>query len=162
MARQTEYSVVEAGYDEMLDILELSAKFFEESNYRNCTTFNPDKLRDKLFIAWSQRPRDFITLIVRDGGGRPAGFAHVRREDVFTDENLGDLYQFYILPEHRGRGAARILRDAVDRQFRAWECAFSYVECGAGLDDDKNEMLFFNLWRKIDYQFLGRALYRKG
>lgn len=161
MGKPIAYSVDRAGYDDMLDLLELSAKFYQESNYRNCTTLDLDKLRDNLFIAW--KSGDFITLLVRaDGVRMPVGYAHVRRESVFTAENLGDLYQFFIVPAHRGRGAARMLRDAVDRQFRDWECALSYVECGAGLDDGKNDMLFFNLWRKIGYQFLGRALYRKG
>lgn len=156
------YLVVEAGYDEMDAIIDLSQKFFDESNYGGHVTFNPEKLRGNLFIAWRNRPRDFITFMLVSSYGEPSGFAHVRRDDIFTDENIGELYQFYVLPSHRGTGGSRALRDAVEEQFQLWDCKLKYVECGAGLDDAKNDVLFFNLWGKIGYKFLGSALFKRG
>lgn len=160
MEGQDAFRVTKAGYDEMSDIMEMSGRFFEESNYKGITSFDHDKLRSNLFMAWAGQ--DFVTLIVHHAFGTPVGYAHVRREDIFTKESIGELYQFYILPEYRGTGAARALRDAVAAQFADWGCALSYVECGAGLDSLKNDVLFFNLWGKIGYKFLGRALYRRG
>jgi len=161
-AGTVEYRVVEAGYDEMDAILDLSERFFVESNYADHLTFDRIKLRSNLFCAWQNRPRDFITFVLMTDEREPAGFAHVRREDVFTVECVGELYQFYILPNHRGRGAARMLRDACQVRFDAWGCRISYVECGSGLDAGKNDKLFFNLWGKIGYKFLGTALFKRG
>jgi len=157
-----DFRVVEASYDEMDELLDLSEAFFKESNYHGHTTFNRQKLRGNLFQAWQNRPRDFITFVAVTAYGRMAGFAHVRREDVFTNEDIGELYQFYVLPEYRGTAVGRRLRDAVDQQFQDWKCAFSYVECGAGLDARKNDMLFFNSWRKIGFEFLGTVLFKRG
>lgn len=156
-----DYRVVEARYDDMPAILDLSERFFSESNYTQHLTFDRMKLRGNLFVAWQPRPKDFITLLVTLDR-QPVGFAHIRREDVFTVEAIGELYQFYILPEHRGSGASRMLRDACQARFDGWGCALTYVECGAGLDPRKNDMLFFNLWSKIGYQFLGSALFKRG
>lgn len=157
-----DYRVVVAGYDEMDAILDLSEKFFSESNYAGHTTYAPAKLRGNLFLAWQSYPRDFITFVLVSCYGEPAGYAHVRMTDFYTQEPIGDLFQFYVLPHHRGTGGARALRDAVEQQFKDWDCRLKYVECGAGLDDGKNNMLFFNLWSKIGYKFLGSALFKRG
>lgn len=157
---RTDYRVIVAGYDEMPSILELSSRLFDESNYRTRTTYSPNKLRQKLFMSWARRPQDFITFMLFCGD-QPAGYAHVQRDDVFTEESIGELYQFYIAPEHRGSGGARLLRDFVDRQFDEWNCVIRYVECGVGIDEEKNNKQFFNLWAKIGYKFLGTLSFKE-
>jgi len=156
---QSEYHALRVGYREIDQIIAMSSVFFTESNYGGRMTFSPENLRKHLICAWSGG--DFVTIMLIAADGRGAGYAHVQRDAMFTREPVGDLYQFYILPDHRATGGARVLRDAVVAQYRAWGCKMWYAESGAGLPG-KNDMLFSNLWRKIGFESLGTVLFKRG
>ncbi len=153
------YTAKRAAYDEVPGVISLSRKFYLESNYNGITKFNPLKLEKNLFNAWASK--EFVTICIFNGSNM-VGFAHVTKDDFATDECTGSIYQMFIDPDHRGTGAARVLRDAIEAQFDAWGCVLKYAECGCGFDDPKNNMLFSNLWAKIGYQFLGSLLFKRG
>lgn len=154
-----DFRIKKAAYNEMKAIIALSCKFHAESNFSQLTRFSPNKLEENLYLAWANKPCNFITLCVfRDE--IMAGYAHVTRDDFATEESTGSIYQFYILPEYRGTGAARALRDAVEDQFNQWDCKLKYVECGCGFDNEQNDVLFSNLWSKIGYKFIGTLLFK--
>lgn len=160
-AKKVGYHIKDASFDDMQNILSMSKEFFTESNYNGFLTFSEEKLKNHLYMAWGEWPRSFVTKII-NFDNEPIGYAHVQYDSIFTVENVGNLYQFYIRQGNRGGIAARILRDAVDDQFEQWDCRIRYAECGAGLDAKKNNMIFSNLWSKIGFEFLGTALYKRG
>lgn len=154
------YQVVKADIEHLDRLMRLSQEFFDESNFAGIMTYAPQRWRENLIAAWESDA--FMTLIVNDPtDGRTVGYAHIVREAAYTVEALGEIYQWFIEKDARGRGAARALRDAVNLQFDRWDCRLRYVECSAGLDAGKNDKQFFNLWAKIGYEFLGTALIQR-
>lgn len=152
------YSVRSAKPHDMTQILEMSEGFFQESNNSRSVTFSKENLRKTLTEQWSNP--QFRTIIVQKDG-KMAGYAHVDCQTAFTNEPIGEVYQFYIDPPHRGTVASRLLTAACDGQFSEWKCPISYTECGSGIDKEKNNKLFFNLWSKFGYCFLGTALFKE-
>lgn len=103
-----------------------------------------------------------VAVIVAVEDGIIAGYAILNVMIDFTDEPIGDMYQFYVRPEYRGKGAARGLRDAVVKRFDEWGCPLSHVSADAGIDDTGNATLLFrNLWAKAGYSVTGVTMTRK-
>lgn len=142
-------------------IVELGTAFHEESPlYRNATiNWN----WPALLVMWWEENKDFLTILVEDEN-EIAGYANVMKMggplDIVLDA-IGEIHQYYISPNHRGKGASRVLNEAIDAQFDKWDCLIRHVECACGLDSDgSNDKLFSNMWKKRGYKLLGTNLFR--
>lgn len=155
------YTVIRFPETDVEDLIKLSSEFFHESGHYKNLTFDANLLRAQLEVRWREDP-DFLTYVVLENvTGAYVGFAHFFREKVFSQEYIGETWQFYVKPEHRGTGASRLLAYVIDRQFEEWGCAISYAECGSALDNGRTNKLFFNLWSRFGYSFLGTSLFKQ-
>jgi GNAT superfamily N-acetyltransferase len=144
-----------ADIDEFMDVAEA---FFRESRNRDYTV---DLKRYRhLILASVGVPSVSILVAVEDG--IVAGYAILNLMMDFTQEPIGDMYQFYVRPEYRGSGVARGLRDAVVKRFDEWGCPLSHISADAGIDEDGSATLLFrNLWAKAGYSVTGVTMTRK-
>jgi hypothetical protein len=145
-------------YDQFLMLAE---RFFNESDNSGLVTFRKDKCL-KFLESAAQNPDEVSVIVAFDKNNVMGGYSIPIMQNVFSTENIGDLYQFYVAPEHRKTYCSRELAFATHRQFKAWNCAISYSYVASGLtDNQKNVALFKNLWQKIGYMQSGIIMINK-
>lgn len=150
------WEVRELTAEDLAAFMSASESFFWES--RNAATVpNLDKYSHRVAQAIQI---DTVKILTVWDQGRIAGYAIINTSDDFTEIPIGDMYQFYVLPEYRGQGVARAIRDAVVKQFDDWGCTISYICCDTGIDDGEAVKLFRNLWAKVGYEVTGLTMSR--
>lgn len=143
------------------NFITLAERFFAESDNAGRVTPRPDKFA-AFFNAAIEAPNEIAILLAFDGDGRFAGYSIPIVQLVFSSEPIGDLYQFYVAPEHRATQCSRTLVEATVQQYDAWGCAISYSYAAAGLQaSEKDVALFRNLWQKYGYRQSGIIMTRE-
>ena len=142
--------------------IKAAAIFFHESDNAGRVTPRADKF-GSFFDASLEAPDDIQILIAERGADNAfAGYSIPIVQRVFSTEPIGDLYQFFVLPEHRASLCARALVKATVAQYDAWGCAISYSYAAPGLKgSEKNVALFRNLWQKYGYKQSGIIMTRE-
>ena len=139
-------------------MVECADRFFNESRNKRFTE-NLPKFRALIEEAMK---REQIAVLVTLDGATVVSYAILNVTDDFTNELIGDMYQFYVLPEYRGKGVSRLIAQAVVDQFDAWGCPLSHVCADTGIDDDgTTTRLFANLWGKFGYKQTGVIMTRE-
>lgn len=133
-----------------------ASMFFHESR-NDSLTIDVDKFAARILEA-SAYPT--VRAFVYMDSGACRGYAIINCSDDFTQELIGDMYQFYVRPDARGSEVARSLRDAVCKQFDEWGCAISYVCADTGIDDGRSVSMFRNLWAKAGFKPSGLTMSR--
>lgn len=131
-------------------LMELAAQFFAESDFSDLT-YDP-ALFKRHMVEYATRPD--CALITAWISNLMVGYVVITATREFTAEPIGEMYQFYVMPEYRGTGASRELVKAADAQWQAWGCCRSYSEAAPGMSE-KNNKLFANLWKKQGYKDTG-------
>ncbi len=145
-------------YSDINEFMDAAESFFRESRNRDYAV-DLERYRN---LVLASVPVHTVAIIVAVEDGIIAGYAIINLMMDFTQEPIGDMYQFYVRPEYRGKGVARGLRDAVVRQFDHWGCPLSHVSADAGIDEDGTATLLFrNLWAKVGYSVTGVTMTRK-
>jgi GNAT superfamily N-acetyltransferase len=140
------------------EFMDAAENFFRESRNRDYSV-NLERYRSLILASVGVNT---VSVLVAVEDGIVAGYAILTVMRDFTDEPIGDMYQFYVRPEYRGSGAARGLRDAVVKRFDEWGCPLSHVSADAGIDEDGTATLLFrNLWAKVGYDVTGVVMTRK-
>lgn len=143
------------------NFITMAERFFAESDNAGRVTPRADKFAS-FFHSALESPDDIAVLLAFDKDGRFAGYSIPIVQRVFSTEPIGDLYQFYVAPEHRATQCARVLVEATVQQYDAWGCAISYSYAAPGLHgSEKNVALFRNLWQKYGYRQSGIIMTRE-
>lgn len=141
-------------------IYSLCRMFFTEGAYRGFT-FD----RERCIETVNQMLTGNVECLMVEIEGIPLAFAAWTYERHCTVEPVGMTFLFYTAPSARGTGAARMLRDAMDKAAQEAGCAAFYIASTAGFNDDgKNQKLFTNLFLKNGFVVVGefmRKVYAK-
>ncbi len=146
-----------------LQFIDIAVRFFNETTQNGKLTVRPDKF-ERFFQDALLAPQEIaIILAISEKDWSIAGYSIPVVQAVYTDENIGDLYQFYVAPEHRASGCARALVAATVAQFTQWDCVISHTYAAPGLrGSEKNVALFRNLWQKYDFEQSGVIMTKGG
>lgn len=155
--------ITEADLD---SFMECAKVFFNESRNRK---YPADTEKFKNTVALAMKYPDLVKVIVAVDAGKVIAYCVLNTFADYTQQPLGDQYQFYVLPEYRGTGVAREIADATVKQFDDWGCPLSHVSADTGIDDEethtvkvgKTTMLFINLWQRQGYKVSGIIMTRE-
>lgn len=137
------------------DILGLGTVFFYESDNKNLT-LDLNLYKESLLSVINHINHAIFMVFNNE---EPVGYIIVYQDREFTVEFIGEIYQYYILPEYRGTKAFTMLRDAVNKQFQDWGVAKGYMTASSGVGDvKKNNQLIENAWRKSGYTTTGLVM----
>lgn len=141
-------------FEPMLDCAQC---LFDESNFNGVLTASRPKYRmllerniahpgAKAFIAMDN---EFVV-----------GYILIYCQNDYTEEMIGEMFQFYVRPEYRGSMVARSLIKRACQQWDEWGCVRTYAEASPGFTDIQHLMLFKNLWRKFNFEQVGIIMLR--
>lgn len=155
---QPQMIVRPAHYLDLDEICEAAVEFFHESSFRKLR-LRVDKYR-KLVENHLDHP--YCKSLICRIDGELAGYIHVYCQDDYTEELIGELYQFYVRKPYRASGVARALVQAADIQWRVWGCARAYSDANPGFDDGGQSVkLFKNLWGKFGFNSTGQSFMKE-
>lgn len=147
-----DYVVRRAGKADIDQLVELGARFYQESNFLGGLTMSKKNYRRTIEPYLDC---ELVASIVADRDGEIVGYLHIYAQDDYTEELVGEVYQFYVTPEYRGSGVARSLVEMAQVQYAQWGVKRSYVEAAPGMDNEQHLATFRNLWGKFGYQQIG-------
>lgn len=133
--------------------------FFNESRYGS---LNANRENYTAIVRKSVEHPDVVAILLAytPDWKQVAGYAILNTFNDYTEEPMGDMYQFYVHPEHRGSMAGRKLAQAVVTMFDAWKCPISHVCADTGIDNGLSVKLFRNLFAKMGYKETGIMMTR--
>lgn len=140
------------------DVCAAATEFFQESSFRK-QTLRIDKYAKMLtdYIG-----NTYVQSFVCYMDNELAGYIHIYCQDDYTDELIGELYQFYVRKKFRGKGIARMLVDAADVKWAQWGCVKAYADANPGFDDSGLSVkLFQNLWGKFGFKSTGQSFMKE-
>ena len=140
------------------DMLELSRDFFKESNFNQKLTLDLEVYRE-LILEFIDDPQVASIICVDAETGFICGYFHIYCERHYTQELVGEMFQFYVKPEYRGTKAARLIIESAKKWYKEKGCARAYFDADPGFDDDgRNIKLITNLLGKFGYKASGVSL----
>lgn len=154
MRTKTPFSVFQATLDDVNEIEALLyPAYFEESGYNN---LDYDAKNTKTVIEeWI---KGGIAYVIRSQG-RIVAFASMGLMRTFYKQIEADVAMFFVLPEFRATGIARVLADTLQRTAEMNGAKVMYTSCLSGLGD-KNNTMYVNLWKKYGFRPLGTVMIR--
>lgn len=144
--------------DENIDaVCDAATEFWHESDSNKGLTLRIDKYRAML-KQYMDDPY-CCSIVALDAAGDLAGYIHIYTQSDYTNELVGELYQFYVRKEYRGKGVARLIVNAADTWYKEMGCARAYSEVGHGTNGRMiGAKLFENLWSKFGFNRNGYVL----
>lgn len=131
-----------------------SAFYGESRNHK--IPVDLEKFRSIVDIAMQPQYSELVAVLIAVDGDKVAGYSILNTFCDYTKIPLGDLYQFYVAKEYRGKGVSHALRDASVAQFKAWGCPLSHISADTGIDETGvTTALFENLWKQAGYKRTG-------
>lgn len=156
----SQYAEIIHGKEEHLkELFTLAERFWHESNYNlKGLTLRPD--------FWKKTVRahigsDDVAALCAVVDGKIVGYVLIYYQTDFTEEPIGEMFQFYVSPDFRGTNIPRELVKAAQVQYEEWGCARAYCEASAGLTFRDHLSLFRNLWGKFGYKETGITLMKE-
>jgi GNAT superfamily N-acetyltransferase len=140
-----------ATLDDLDAIIDLTRPYFDESVYSKHVTYSEVNCR-RSFARLINQSNTFVI----DADGLVA-MAAVTITTTFYVQSEADLDFFYVLPEYRGTGVARLLAQACTDFAKQSEARVMY-SCGASGMEGNNDKLWINLWKKNGFDFLGTTM----
>lgn len=80
-----------------------------------------DRMRDPAAVADSLRPQDGFAIYGAFDGDRLAGMGGIHRDARAKSRHMAFIWGMYVAPSVRGRGAGRLLLDALIAHARGWD-----------------------------------------
>lgn len=153
-----DYIIRKAWRADIPQLVELGARFYAESNFRGSMEMSKVNYQRTL-EKYIDLPRVAAILAVKDG--EVLGNAYIYAQNDYTEETVGELYQFYVRPEYRGTGVARSLAESAVLQYAEWNCKRAYVEGSPGFDQLQHLPQFENLWGRFGFKKIGVVLMKE-
>lgn len=139
-------------------LVELGARFYQESNFLGNLTMSKNNYRATIAPYLGM---DYVAPIVAVRAGQILGYLHIYAQRDYTVELVGEVYQFYVLPEYRSSGVSRALVEAANLQYAEWKVARGYVEAAPGMGAEEHLKLFENLWGRFGYKKIGIVMMKE-
>lgn len=141
------------------EMFALARDFWFESNFHSSGLTISE-------YSWKDTVRTHIGLDDTAGicarvDGKIVGYVLIYYQTDYTVERIGEMFQFYVVPEFRGTLVARKLVDAAVKQYEEWGCARAYCEASPGISMRDHLALFRNLWAKYGYEEIGVTLMKE-
>lgn len=152
------YEIAFATKGDIDRLVELGSRFYSESNFHKGLTLSTDNFRKLLEEYIGHVHVGAIVAVVDEV---IVGYCLVYGQNDFTEEMIGELYQFYVLPEYRSSGIARALAEEAVRLYDVWGCRRAYAEASPGMSDPNHINLFKNLWGKVGYFQIGVTMMKE-
>ena len=148
------FTLKQAGIEDIQRIQDLLyPHYFKESGYRD---LDYDPLATATMIyTWI---KDGVGLIV-ESDGKAIGFASIGFMRTFYKQAEADVDMFFILPEYRATGAARMLSKSLAYVADKGNAKVVYTSCLSELGENNNKM-YENLWSKLGFRKLGTVMIR--
>lgn len=144
-------SIRTAEADDAPAILSLSEAFIHESDWG--LSFDRDHAWGRI---WSHIHDDSTDYVTAWDGDLLAGVCHVGTDRDYTQETLGYVIKFYVMPEHRGTPVSRALMSAAMEWFEARDCRFVFATSTAGVG--ASGQLYKNMMGKFGFADCGPTL----
>jgi GNAT superfamily N-acetyltransferase len=134
-------------------VASLVARFFAEEGF--ATPAAAVRARARPFL---ESPANAAVLALRGGG--PVGIATLTTAFGFETGRYGEIEDLYVVPEHRGRGVARALLDAVVAEARSIGCHDVEIVVTPGAERSRGLTAFYERlgWRDTGRRILDREL----
>ncbi len=156
---KSDIEIFRADTSNLDELFVLAERFWGESNYATAgltlkSEFWKDTVRNHIGLPET-------AVFAARSGGEVVGYVMVYCQRDYTLEPIGEMFQFYVVPELRGSEIARLLVSAADSQYRVWGCARAYCEASPGLSHRDHLGLFKNLWGKFGFIETGVTLMKE-
>ena len=152
--KKTPFSVFQAtlaNVDEIEGLL--YPHYFEESGYSHLD-YSPENCKT-MIASWIN---DGIAYIIRSKG-KIVAFGTLAFMKSFYEQIEADVDMFFVLPEYRATGIARVLADTLSRTAEMNGAKVMYTSCLSGIGTQNNSM-YVNLWKKFGFRPLGTVMVR--
>jgi GNAT superfamily N-acetyltransferase len=151
--------IIKADESHLDELFLLAERFWRESNFQTQgLTLRSDFWKGT--VANHIGLEDTAAFAARLDG-KIVGYVLIYYQTDFTFEPIGEMFQFYVIPEMRGSGVARALVQAADDQYKAWGCVRAYCEASPGISHKDHLGLFRNLWGKFGFKETGITLMKE-
>lgn len=124
----------------------LCREFAEQTMYGKVMTYSREKALECI--------KEWSSILVAEIDGKLVGFGALVIATEFFEEREADIDKFYVQPEYRGTGIARMLAENLVKLAIANDARVIYALCGSGIDE-KNDKMFENLWKKFGLKKTG-------
>ena len=135
--------------DDAMEMSELAARFFLESEFKDFATFDYDAML-RTFQHSLDSP--YTHFFVFEDQGKIQGFIGYQLDASYTVEPIGLMYLFYVVPEYRPTPAGRELLNIAENHAKAVGCVAFYGGSMSGIPAVQKTLP--NLFRKRGYQDL--------
>lgn len=144
--------------EDIVALYELSYPYHSESMYGALFGVDRDTAIDT-FTTAVRHPE--IKTFVTEQDGKLTGIACVVQSSSFFNGYEGDVDFFYITPESRANGTARMLVEAcVDYADHNPKLNALHCGCHSNMNDGgKNDALYTNLFKKYGFEVTGTNLF---
>lgn len=151
--------IISAGPERIDEIFVLAENFWHESNYnKGGLTLKPDHWKQTVSSHMGHPNTAALCAVIED---KIVGYVLIYYQTDFTEEKIGEMFQFYVSPEFRGSEVSRSLVKAAIDQYEAWDCKRAYCEASPGLANEKHLRFFRNLWGKFGYEQIGISMMKE-
>lgn len=140
-----------ANINDIPQLLEVTKSFLLESQWG--WTYNEANSINSFLLAITHDDMDVI--VVDDSGIKAVSV--LSTESDFTNEIVGDIVEFYVMPDARGTGAGRALLKASCDWFDEKGCVNVFVKATANIG---NDTAFINLFKKYNFNVFSKVLVR--
>ena len=154
MREKTPFTIIRATL-EHVDEIEglLYPHYFEESGY-NHLDYDSDNCK-RCISEWVTSG---VGIMIKSRG-KLVAFAAMGFIRTFYKQIEADVDMFFVLPEYRGTGIARVLSKVLSDFANEAQAAVVYTSCLSELGG-KNNQMYVNLWKKLGFRVLGTVMIR--
>lgn len=157
-SKELEFTIERLDRFNFEDAITAGRTFFAESDFSQNMTPDENKYRSLIYRHIGAEHTAGILAVTPQG--KVIGYAYIYCQNDYTVELVGEMFQFYVLPEARGTMVARSIVQEVVKQFDIWGCVRNYAEAAPGLSDARVVKLFSNLWGKFGFKPVGQTFIR--
>lgn len=148
----TDLTCTPATIEDVPEMVEVARRFLTESSWG--WTFN-EYYAARSFVNFINHPECEVLNVKKDG--KILATAMIATENDFQDETVGDVSEFYVMPESRGTGAGRKLLEAACEWFDSRNCVHVFVKSTGNIGQSA---AFENLFKKYGFEVFSHVLVR--
>lgn len=127
--------------------------YFNESGYSHLDYCH--ETTKKVIIDWITNGACFLIK----SKNTPVAFAAMCLMKTFYKQLEADVDMFFVMPEYRGTGIARVLSECISDYANSVGASVVYTSCLSGLGKQNNSQ-YINLWKKLGFKELGTVMIR--
>lgn len=142
---------IERVTSDFTDYMALVRRFYAESDTRD---IEPDfELYELLQRQAMAAPDGMYAVYMAYCDDLPVGYVSLYAGREYTKRPIGEIEKFYVIPEFRGLGVARMLAKKAGEQFKAWGTVRDYAMASSGVPGA--HQLFANVFAREGFRKTG-------